>query len=181
MKNWAAGRVPIKVSLKLKEGAKPVYKKARPVQFALQSLVDRELDRWVEDGVAERVEAGVYSGWGTPLVPIPKQDRVRLCADYRITVNPQLEPVKHPLRTPEELFASIQGKRFAKLDCKSAYQQCELTEESKDLTTVTSQRGAYRMNRLPYGIATCGALFQSVIDQVLDGLEGVSATWTTCW
>ncbi|XP_043227191.1 uncharacterized protein K02A2.6-like [Amphibalanus amphitrite] len=167
------GRVPIKISLKLKEGAKPVYRKARTVPFALQPLVDRELDRWVEEGIAERVEAGVYSGWGTPLVPIPKQDGVRLCADYRITVNPQLEPVRHPLRTPEELFACIKGKRFAKLDCKCAYQQCELTEESKDMTTVTTQRGAYRMNRLPYGIATCGALFQSVIDQVTDGLEGV--------
>ena len=53
-------RVPIKISLKLKEGAKPVYRKARPVPFALQPLVDRELDRWVEDGVAERVGAGVY-------------------------------------------------------------------------------------------------------------------------
>ena len=166
------GKVPVKISLKLRDGAKPVYRKARPVPFALQAAVDKELDRWVEEGVAEKVEAGTFSGWGTPLVPIPKQDGVRLCADYRITVNPQLEPVKHPLKTPEELFNCIKGKRFAKLDCKSAYQQCELTEESKDLTTVTTQRGSYRMHRLPFGIATCGALFQAVIDQVTEGLEG---------
>ena len=121
------------------------------VPYALQPLVDRELDRWVQEGVAKQVETGKLSGWGTPLVPIPKQDGVRLCADYGVTVNTQLEVMQHLLRTPEELFASILGKRFelfasilgkrfSKLDCRSAYQQCELTEESRDLTTVTTHR-----------------------------------------
>ncbi|XP_043243059.1 uncharacterized protein K02A2.6-like [Amphibalanus amphitrite] len=171
--NEELGRIPIKVGLRLKSDAKPVYRRARPVPFALQEAVDRELDRWEEQGIAEKVPPGHFSGWGTPLVPIPKKDGVRLCADYRITVNPQLQPLKYPMRTPEELFASIRGKKFCKLDCRNAYLQCELDEESREMTTVTTHRGAMRMNRLPYGISTCGAQFQAIMDQVLDGLPGV--------
>ena len=171
--NEELGRIPSKVGLRLKSDAKPVYRRARPVPFALQEAVDRELDRWEEQGIAEKVPPGHFSGWGTPLVPIPKKDGVRLCADYRITVNPQLQPLKYPMRTPEELFASIRGKKFCKLDCRNAYLQCELDEESREMTTVTTHRGAMRMNRLPYGISTCGAQFQAIMDQVLDGLPGV--------
>ncbi|XP_043227190.1 uncharacterized protein K02A2.6-like [Amphibalanus amphitrite] len=167
------GRIPVKVALRLKEGAKPVYRRARPVPFALQQDIERELDKWLDQGIAEKVPPGHFSGWGTPLVPIPKKDGVRLCADYRITVNPQLQPLKYPMRTPEELFASIRGKKFCKLDCRNAYLQCELDEESREMTTVTTHRGAMRMNRLPYGISTCGAQFQAIMDQVLDGLPGV--------
>ena len=166
------GKIPIKVDLPLKEGAKPVYRPARPVPYALREAVDAELDRWEREGIAEKVAPGHFSGWGTPLVPVPKEGGVRLCADYRGTVNPQLKPVKYPLRTPEDLFASIRGKRFAKLDCKNAYLQCELAESSKDMTTVTTHRGAYRMNRLPYGINVCGAVFQALMDQILDGIPG---------
>lgn len=167
------GKIPVKVALRLKQGAKPVYRRARPVPFALQQDIERELDKWLEQGIAEKVPPGHFSGWGTPLVPIPKKDGVRLCADYRITVNPQLQPLKYPMRTPEELFASIRGKMFCKLDCRNAYLQCELDEESREMTTVTTHRGAMRMNRLPYGISTCGAQFQAIMDQVLDGLSGV--------
>ncbi|XP_043205454.1 uncharacterized protein K02A2.6-like [Amphibalanus amphitrite] len=168
--NEELGRIPIKVGLRLKSDAKPVYRRARPVPFALQEAVDRELDRWEEQGVAEKVPPG--SGWGTPLVVIPTQNGVRICADYRLTVNPQLEQTKYPMRTADELFSGVRGKRFAKLDCRSAYLQVELDENSKNATTVTTHRGDYRMNRLPYGISVCGALYQSVMDQITAGLPG---------
>ena len=164
------GHIPIKVGLPLKPDARPVYRRARPVPLALQDAVDKELDAWEQQGVAEKVPPG--SGWGTPLVVIPRQNGVRICADYRLTVNPQLSPLKYPMRTAEELFSGIRGKRFAKLDCRNAYLQVELDEASKNATTVTTHRGDYRMNRLPYGISVCGALFQSVIDQITAGLPG---------
>ena len=132
------GKIPVKVALRLKEGAKPVYRRARPVPFALQQEIERELDKWLDQGIAEKVPPGHFSGWGTPLVPIPKKDGVRLCADYRITVNPHLRPLEYPMRMPEELFASIRGKKFCKLDCRNACLQCELDEESREMTTVTT-------------------------------------------
>ncbi|KAF0302185.1 hypothetical protein FJT64_025731 [Amphibalanus amphitrite] len=80
-----------------------------------------------------------------------------------------LSPLKYSMRTAEELFSGIRRKRLAKLDCRSPYLQVELDKTSKNETTVTQHRSDYRMNtlnRLPYGISVCGALSQSVIDQI---------------
>ncbi|XP_043213609.1 uncharacterized protein K02A2.6-like [Amphibalanus amphitrite] len=167
------GCVSIKAHLTLKPDARPVFRKARQVPHALFQKVDAELDRWLREGVAEKVDRNLNTGWGTPLVPVPKADgSVRLAADYRITVNPQLMVQKHPLPTPEELFVRIKGKRFCKLDLKDAYLQMELDDESKNMTTVTTHKGLLRMNRLPFGISSCGDIFQSAMDRILEGLDG---------
>ena len=85
----------IKASLKIKESAEPTFRKARPVPYALQDEVDKELKKWEDSGIAERIE---YSDWGTPLVVVPKPGGgVRLCGDYKCTVNPQLEVPKTPM------------------------------------------------------------------------------------
>ena len=169
------GKLSVRARLQLKPGAQPVYYPARSVPFALRSAVERELNRWIAEGIAERVESSHNSGWGTPLVPIPKADGVRLCADYRLTVNPQIVPQRHPTPTPEEVFAGVQGKVFAKLDLRDAYLQQELEPDSKDITTVTTHIGRLRMNRLPFGISECCGIFQSAIDQILEGIDGCVA------
>ncbi|MPC43608.1 uncharacterized protein E2C01_037258 [Portunus trituberculatus] len=49
--------------------------------------------------------------------------------------------VKYFLPTPKELFVRIKGTKLAKLDLKDAYLKMELSDESKDITTVTTHRG----------------------------------------
>lgn len=70
------------------------------------------------------------SQWSTPLVPIIKQDGdIRICADYKITINPFVVDHKHPFPRIEELFANLSGgQHFTKLDLTAAYNQLELTE-----------------------------------------------------
>ena len=169
------GKLSVRARLQLKPGAQPVYFPARSVPFALRSAVEKELNRWISEGIAERVDSSHNSGWGTPLVPIPKADGVRLYADYRLTVNPQIVPQRHPTPTPEEVFAGVRGKVFARLDLRDAYLQQELEPDSKDITTVTTHIGRLRMNRLPFGISECCGIFQSAIDQILEGIDGCVA------
>ena len=57
----------------------------------------------------------------------------------------------------------------AKLDLKDAYLQMELTNDSKDLTTVATHLGLLRMNRLPFGLSCCEDIFQAAMDRVLEG------------
>ena len=49
--------------------------------------------------------------YGLPhVVPIPKGDGlIRLCGDYKVTINPELEIDLYPLPKPEELFAKLAG------------------------------------------------------------------------
>ena len=54
------------------------------------------------------------------------------CADFKPTVNPQLEVNQYPLPTPEDLFSKLaDGVLFTVLDLSHAYQQTELTEDSR--------------------------------------------------
>ena len=118
-----------------------------------------------------------FSEWATPLVCIPKADgRVRLCGDYKVTVNKNIHCDRYPIPTPTEVFSKlVEGKKFSKIDLKCAYQQILLDDESQRLVTINTHRGLFAYTRLPFGISSSPAIWQRFIEQVLAGLDGVCA------
>ena len=81
---------------------------------------------------------------------------------------------RYPLPTPEDLFATVSGaKYFSKLDLSHAYQQVELEPKSRKLVTVSTHCGLYQYNRLPFGVASAPAIFQQLMEQTLQGIQGV--------
>ena len=155
--------------LQVKEGARPRFCKARPVPFALKAAIDRELDRLENEGILEPV---TYSEWAAPVVPVPKTEgQIRLCGDYKVTINPVLEVDQYPLPKPDNIFATLStGKVFSKIDLTHAYQQMKLTEDSRNYVTINTHRGLFRYTRLPFGVASAPSIFQKVMDTVLQGL-----------
>ncbi|XP_064470186.1 uncharacterized protein K02A2.6-like [Ornithodoros turicata] len=162
----------VTAKLQIQDGARPRFFKARAVPFALQDRVAEELQRMQREGIIEPVKT---SEWAAPIVPVVKRDgRVRICGDLKITVNPVAVPERYPIARVEELFAKLSGgKKFSKLDLKDAYQQILLDEESKNLVTINTQKGLYRYVRLPFGVSTAPALFQRIMENLLQDLRGV--------
>ena len=73
--------------------------------FALKATVDDELQRLEREGVLGKVDV---SDWATPLVIVPKKNgKVRLCGDYRITVNPVMDIDQNPVPRAEDIFATL--------------------------------------------------------------------------
>jgi hypothetical protein len=100
---------------------------------------------------------------------------VRICGDFKVTVNPQIKVDQYPLPRPEELFASLNGgQQFTKLDFSEAYLQVELDEEAQKYLVINTHKGLYRYKRLPFGVSSAPAIFQQVMDQVVQGLKGVA-------
>ena len=66
-----------------------------------------------------------YSKWAAPVVAVPKPDgRIRLCGDYKVTINPVLDVDQYPLPKPEDIFASLSGgQQSTTLDLTHAYNQ----------------------------------------------------------
>lgn len=62
---------------------------------------------------------------------------------------------------------------FSKIILSNAYQQMELTPESQHLLTVNTHKGLYAYQRLTFGIASAPALFQSTMDEILQGMDKV--------
>ena len=161
-----------KASLHLQPGAKPVFFRPRSIPFAIKETVEKELECLEAEGIIEKVDS---SKWAAPIVPIPKGDgHLRICGDYRVTVNPLLVVDQHPLPKPEELFSSLSGgQKFSKIDLSHAYQQMVLEEESRKYVVINTHKGLYRYTRLPFGIASAPALFQRTMDAILQGIPNV--------
>lgn len=160
------------ISLKLKKDFRPVFCKPRPVPLAYKEKIETELERLEKEGVITPI---TNSQWGTPLVPVMKTDgNVRICADYKTTLNRHLEEVRYPLPRIEEIFASLQGGvEFSKVDLSEAYNQFRLDEESAMMAAWSTHKGLFKMNRLPYGVSPAAAIFQRQIEQLLQGISGV--------
>ena len=156
----------------VKPGAVPKFHKSRPVPHAIKGAIEQELDRLENMGVLEKVR---FSNWAAPIVPVVKPDGgVRICGDYKVTVNSTLEVDQHPLPNPEELFVALSGgEKFTKLDLSRAYQQILLEENSREFVTINTHKGLYRPTRLPFGVSSASAIFQSKIEQVLQAIPMV--------
>ena len=117
-----------------------------------------------------------HSEWAAPIVPVPKKDgAIRLCGDYKVTINPELNVDQHPLPNPSELLASFAGgKHFTKLDLTSAYQQMLLDDASAKLATINTHKGLYEPTRLPFSVASASALSQRAMDVILQGIPHVA-------
>jgi len=157
--------------LTLKKNFKPVFHKARVLPFALKDQVSDEIDRLV---IAKLLIPVEISDWGTFIVSVIKSDgSTRLCGDYKVTLNKYLEIDRYPIPRVANLMNVFQGAtKFCLLDLCQAYQQLLLSEGSKKLTTISTHKGLFMFNRLPYGIASAPGLLQREMDRLLSGIPG---------
>ena len=147
----------------------PKFCRACTVPHALKPKVEVELKRLQQTGIIEPIK---HSDWAAPIVPVVKKDgSVRICGDYRLTVNRAAKPDTYPLPRVDDIFASLSGgKTFSKLDLANAYQQVPLESQSKQLVTINTYRGLYCYNRLPFGISAAPSIFQRTMENVLLGI-----------
>lgn len=85
--------------LKLKEAnIKPIAFKPRRIAYAVENLVKKELDKLCTEGKMYKVTNKETGTWATPIVTIIKGPRnIRICGDYKVTINPFLEVPNHPI------------------------------------------------------------------------------------
>ena len=156
--------------LNLKEGARPKFCKARVTAFSIRGKTEDTLKQMIAEGLLVPVD---NSEWASPIVPVAKPDKtIRVCGDYKSTLNPALDTKTYPLPTVDECFAGmVGGKLFSKIDIKSAYNSLLLRKCDQALTTLNTQLGLLMWTRLPFGINSAGAQFQATIDEVLTGIR----------
>ena len=105
---------------------------------------------------------------------VKSDGRVRLCGEYKVTVNQASKLDKYALPRIDYLLASLAGgKSFSKLDLAQAYLQVLLEDESKKFTTINTHKGLYQYNRLPFGISSAPEIFQRTIENILQGIPNV--------
>ena len=95
-----------KAKLYVANDVKPRFIKARPVPYAIRSLVNSEIDCLVEQNVIEPVS---FSDWAAPIVLVMKIDgsSVRICGDFKLTINPVSSLDSYPIPKVEDLFSTL--------------------------------------------------------------------------
>ena len=92
-------------NLCLREGVQPKFCKPRKLPFAIKPVVGDELDRLESQGVIEKVS---HSDWATPIVIVRKPGgKVRICGDFKVTINPGMKTDIYPMPNPQELFQAL--------------------------------------------------------------------------
>ena len=99
---------------------------------------------------------------------------VRICRDFKLTVNKAARLDRYPISKVEDLFAELAGgQTFTKLDLSQAYQQICLSEESKKYVVINTSKGLFQYTRLLYGVSLAPGIFQWTMESLLQGIPQV--------
>ena len=167
------------LEVKFKPDVTPRFCKPRTVPFAVQEDLNQAYDVGIEKGIWKPVK---FNEYGTPVVPVRKQSQpnqpsgaVRVCGDYSVFINGQLETHRQPMQLPEDLMRRLDGTHyFSKVDLTDAYNQIELGPESQRRLALSTHRGVLLQTRLPFGISSATGYFQDVMNQLTSDLPGVA-------
>ena len=161
-----------KISLDLGADVTPISFPPRRIPIGIKPAVEEEISNLLKKGVLIPIDK---SDWATPVVPVVKPDgSIRLCADYRMTLNKVLKPKVHPIPMVTHALAEIKGSKFfAKLDLSQAYLQLEVDETSALAQTITTHLGLFKVTRLQFGLNVAPSLFQEFIDNLLKNITGI--------
>ena len=152
--------------------AQPRFYKPRQIPYAMKDKVDKEIDRLLAEGIISPIK---MNDWAAPIVPVLKANgEVRLCGDFKVTINQASKLDKYPLPKISDLYATLSGgETYSRLDLSNAYLQINLDEESRKYVAINTHRGLFVFNRLPYGVASSPAIFQRIVDDMLRGIPNV--------
>ena len=102
----------------------------------------------------------------------PDKKTVRICGDFKKTINQAAKVDKYPIPQIEDLLTqSAGGQKFTKLDMRQAYHLLE--EESKNFVVIYTHRSLFRYPSLPYGVSSAPGIFQKITEGLLKGIAGV--------
>ena len=94
----------MEVKIHMEPGAQPQFFQPWTVPLALRARVEKELEKLVEEKVIEPVQ---FSEWAAPIPVFKENGSVRICSDYKVTVNKFAKwrnTCYHALRTFLQLY-----------------------------------------------------------------------------
>ena len=167
---------------------KPDYKTAlhapRKVPVHLETTFKEEIESLVKQGILEEVKE--HTDWVNSCVIVEKdtgnhhspnhtvKKKLRICLDPR-DLNEALERKPYHTRFVDEKTAKLQGMTvFTIVDFKKGYRIVVLHPDSRKLTCMDLPFGRFQWTHLPMGTVVAQDIFQSKLDAIFIGMEGVT-------
>ena len=94
----------------------------------------------------------------------------RFCVEFR-KLNNITKLNSYPLPVIDDILALLgKAKYFTSLDLKSGYWQVLMDDVDKEKTAFTCHKGLFEFNVMPFGLTNAPAIFQELMNRVLEGL-----------
>lgn len=152
-------------------GTSPIRQAPYRLNLQKRQQMQKEVDYLIQQGLA----VPSNSPWASPCLLVPKEDgQQRFCTDYR-RVNAVTVPDAHPLPRIDDLIDEVGQSQFiTKLDLLKGYYQIPLTQEAQQISAFITPFGLFQYLVAPFGMRNCPATFQRAMNQLTQGLVGVS-------
>ena len=166
------GKLPGKAHFQVNPDICPVVSPVRRIPISLKAKVKAELDNLTDQNVITPIQDP--TDWVSNLVvTMKKNGDLRVCLDPQC-LNKALKREHFRLPVLDDILPELfNAKLFSTLDVKNAYWHVVLDDESSKLTTFSTPFGRYRWLRMPFGCNVSSEIFQTRLQQSLDGLDGV--------
>jgi Reverse transcriptase (RNA-dependent DNA polymerase) len=143
-----------KQPLRLKPNVTPVYVKPYRLPYSQKQEIDRQIKEMIKNDIIEETR----SEWSSPILVVPKKrdahgnQKWRVVIDYR-RLNERIQDDKFPLANISDILDSLgRAMYFSTLDLSQGYYQVEIEESDRNCTAFVTDKGQYRMKKLPMGL-----------------------------
>jgi hypothetical protein len=164
----------VKHSITVVPGTTPINTKSYRLPEAQKAEIEKQVDEMLDKGIIEQSS----SPWNSPLLIVPKkadasgERKWRVVVDFR-KLNEKTIGNAYPLPDITEILDQLgQSKYFSCIDMVMGYHQIELDPKDKEKTAFSTKQGHWEYRRMPFGLKTAPATFQSMMNSVLSGLTG---------
>ena len=168
----------------LKPDHKPARHALRKVPVHLETAFKEEIDTLVKQGILEEVKE--HTDWVNSYVIVEKdtgnhhspnhtvKKKLRICLDPR-DLNEAFKREPYHTRSVDEITAKLQCMTvFTIVDFKKGYWMVVLHPDSRRLTCMALPFGRFQWTHLPMGTVVAQDIFQSKLDAIFIGMEGVT-------
>lgn len=165
-----------KFKLPLNESSKIINRKQYRLPEKHRGEIQKQIEKLKEDDIIENS----ISPFNSPVILVPKKGvdvegnkLYRMCVDFR-ELNKVCIPYSFPLPRIEDILDQLGGSTyFSVLDLSQGFHQVLIDEQDREKTAFSSSYGHYQYKRCPFGLKTLPGFFQSLLNGILTGLQGI--------
>ena len=146
----------------------PIRHRPFRVSPAEEEVIRKEVKEMLSNDIIKKST----SPWAAPVVLVKKKDgSIRFCVDYR-KLNTITKKNVYPLPRIDDTLDRLAGMEFySSIDLASGYWHIEIADNDKEKTAFVCCAGLFQFEVMPFGLTSAPATFQSMMDEVLDGID----------
>lgn len=158
------------------DGSGIVHRKQYRIPHIHKNEIQAQIQKLLDDDIIENSN----SPFNSPIILVPKKGidddnnkMYRLCVDFR-EINKVSVPFPFPLLRIQDIVDQLgKSNYFSTLDLSQGFHQVQINENDREKTAFSTSYGHYQFKRCPFGLKTMPGFFQSLLNGILTGLQGI--------